>query len=450
MSTATATRQNNKRYIKRPDNQALKVEIDLLKAEIKKLDLTNNEINAQISKTVSSPEVIEKRKQLQLQLKELIAKQAGVKAERNSINEQIKNVDQQLKRKITEILAQTSKNNFKNVQEIDSRVDYLDKLIETGDLKLADERRYVKEMSSLRKLRKDFGVIEKQQELIDQDKAKIAELKKKLNSVQNKELQQEFERVQKELNSVSSQNETIVNKRNSLFNKRNEIKKAKDEKYDSIRKLRSDFDAEYDNFKKAMADQRKQRAEEAKQQQVEERKQKQKEEAEKQLADASVPAFTDEINSIHNLLTYFDPTYVKPQKKTFDLNGESNNTPSNNIRKIEMPDDVVPIKKEQESFFVGSKTKKTKQKKTKAKNFTVDPEVIVALGDLSIPLPIKSEDVSGTVETLKETLKALEEKQDEQTKVNIEKAKAKIAKLEEESERAEEEHANGVVSEEEE
>ena len=70
-------------------------------------------------------------------------------------------------------------------------------MIDAGNLKLADERRYVKEMSSLRKLRKDFGSIEKTQALIDQDKEKIAELKKKLSATHNKEVQAKFEEIQK-------------------------------------------------------------------------------------------------------------------------------------------------------------------------------------------------------------------------------------------------------------
>lgn len=439
MSTVTenSNARPNRRFIKRPDDKALKQEIDALKNEIKKLDLTNNEINAQINKVVTEPKVIERRKELQGQLKELVVKQGSIKNERTGVLDQIKSVEALLKRKITEIQTKTSKHSFKNVQEIDSRVNYLDSLVDAGDLKLADERRYVKEMSALRKLRKDFGSIEKQQELIDQDKAKIAELKKKLNSIQNKEVQQQFEKIQKELDQINGDNKTVVDKRNDLFGKRNEIKKNKDAKYDQIRKLRAEFDAEFDKFKVLMTEERKKRDEESKQQQAEEKNQKRKDQAEKQLAEASIPAFTTEINSIHSLLAYFDPSYVKPQpKKESESNGTVNSAGSG--RKIEMPEDVVVIKKEQGSFFEGSKAKKsTKQKKTKSKNFTVEPDIIVALGDLSIPLPTQADDVPSTMDTLKETLEALEKKQDEQTKVNIEKAKAKIAKLEAEEDAAE-------------
>ena len=123
---------------------------------------------------------------------------------------------------------------------------------------------------------------------------------------------------------------------------------------------------------------------------------------------------------------------MKPQPKPVvagPAKSETVGTPTT-IRKVEMPADLVVVKKEQEEFFAGSKGKKSKGKKAKSKNFTVDPEVIVSLGDLAIPLPTKSEDVPETIATLKETLTALEGKQDEQTKINIERAKERIAKLE--------------------
>lgn len=423
--------QRPKRFIKRPDDKALNQDINALRDEIKKLDLTNNEINAQIEKTVLDSQTAEKRKVLQAELKEIISKQGNLKQERNAIQEQIKNVDTNLKRKIADIQKLTAKNNYKSIAEIDARVSYLDDLVGAGTLKLADERRHVKEMTSLRKLRKDFAEVEKQQEAIDKDKAKIAELKKKLGAVGNKEIQQKFETIQKELDSINESNKSVYNKRTELFNKRNEIRKSKDGKYDQIRKLRAEFDAEFAKFKKALAEEQKKRDEEYKARESEHKQAKLKEIAEQKLAEASIPAFTNEINEIHTLLAYFDPLYVKPQvnavveatKSTIESKPASG-------RQVEMPEDVVIIKKEQQSFFEGSKLKKNKKKAAKSKNFTVDSDVIISLTDLSIPLPTKTDDVPDTISILKETLAALQEKQSEQTNVNIEKAKAEIAKLE--------------------
>lgn len=421
--------QRPRRFIKRPDDKAFKQDIEALRAEIKKLDLTNTEINAQIEKTVLDPKTAEQRKQLQGQLKEIISKQGTLKQERNAIQEQIKNVDTGLKRKITDIQKLTAKNNFKSASEIDDRVKFLDDLIGAGSLKLADERRHVKEMTSLRKLRKDFAEVEKQQEAIDKDKTKIAELKKKLSAVGNKEIQLQFEKIQKELDTISESNKSVYDKRTALIGQRNEIRKSKDAKYDAMKKLRADFDAEFTKFKQLLAEEQKKRDEEYKSERAEQRQLKLKEVAEERLAEASVPAFTAEINEIHTLLAYFDPTYVKPQVNAVANATKATIESTNNIRQVEMPEDVVILKKEQLSFFEGSKSKKSKKKASKSKNFTVESDVIISLADLSIPLPTKSDDVPNTITVLKDTLSALQGKQEEQTKVNIAKAEAEIAKL---------------------
>lgn len=433
MSTATATTTTPARrpFIKRPDDKAMKAKVDALRAEIGKLDLTNNELNAQINKVQHSNETNTKRSELQKDLKVLVNKQSGLKNERNAVNDQIKAVDAQMKQRIAEIQAQTAKNNFKNVAEIDQRVNSLDALIGSGTLKLVDERRYVKEMSSLRKLRKDFGNIEKVQTLIDQDKAKIAELKKTLSGLQNKELNAQFDAKKKELDELNASREVVNKKRSALIEKRNAIRQQKDEKYDEIRKLRSDFDAQFQKFKSTLAEEKKKREEEEKATKAAEKAKKRKELADQQLAEAAIPAFTSELDSIHNLLHYFDPSYVKPAKKSSDDSAKELDSKANGTgRVIEMPAEAVIIKKSDDEFFSGSKGKKKGGKKTKAKGFSVEPEIIVALSDLSIPFPTKEDEVPSTINILKETLTALEAKQDEQTKINIERAKAKVAALE--------------------
>lgn len=425
-----STTQRPRRTIKRPDDSAMNKEIEELRAEIKQLDLSQNKLTSEIDAITSDPLVNEKRQGLRDQLKTVIAKQSTFKQERKAIQEQIKNVDTNLKRKIGDIQKLIGKNAFKSGAEIDARVLYLDNLVGAGDLKLAEERRYVKEMTSLRKLRKDFVEVEKQQEEIDKDKTKIAEFKKKLNAIDSREVQQEFEKIQKELDSLNASNKSIYDKRAELYKKRDAVRASKNSKYDQIKKLRASFDEEFTKFKKDLAEEQKKRQEEYESRQAEYKQSKLKVIAEQRLAEASVPAFTEEINEIHTLLGHFDPTYVKPQKTTVFNAAPAAIDEKKNIRQIEMPSDVVILKKEQPAFFEGSKAKKNKKKASKAKNFTVDSDVILSLTNLSIPLPTKTDDVPNTIIILKETLTALQAKQEEQTKVNIEKAKAEIAKLE--------------------
>lgn len=425
---SSAIRQ--RRFIKRPDDRAIKAEIEQLREEIKKLDATNQELSAQIDSASLDQNTTERRKKLQMELKEIVAKQGSFKTERNAVQAQIKSIETVMKKKIAEIQKVTSKHSFKNVADIDSKIQTLDESVGAGDLKLADERRLVKEMTSLRKLRKDFASIETQQESVDVDRRKIAELKKQISSIGNKDLQARFEEIQKELDEISSVNKSIYDKRGSLLKKRSEIKRSKDAKFDQIRNLRSTYDAEFAKFKEQLAVEQKRREEEEKEEREKEKQAKIREQAEKRLEEASVPAFTHEINEICTLLSYFDPSFVKPQKNAVAEATKPSFTGEFRIREVSKPDEgVVLMKKEKLSYFEGTKGKKSKKKAPKAKSLTVDPDVIRSLTDLSIPLPTKQEDVEGTIKVLKETLEALQSKQDEQTRVNIEKAKTEIANL---------------------
>ena len=418
-----------RKFIKRPDDSAMKAQVAQLRDEIKQLDAQTAELTAQINKLQIDQKVKDRQQELRKEIKLLISKQGTVKQQRNKINDEIKQIDTQIKKRIAEIQAQTLKNQFKNVAEIDARVNYLDSLVDAGNLKLADERRYVKEMLLLRKLRKDFGGIEKIQALIDADKEKIADLKQKLLQVQNKELNAQFDKVDAELKQIDQDNKGTLTKRNALYDKRGALKKEKDAKYDAIRKVRGEFDEEMKKFKAAMADEIKRREEEDKDRIAAEKQAKLKARAERELAEALTPAFTTEINSIHNLLLYFDPLYVKPAKKDpLGINGSF--VTQTSVRTVEMPADVVVVKKEQEEFVPSLKLKKGKLKLKKNKNFTVDPDVITELLVLLIPFPTSEELVADTIKVLQETLTALEDKQEEQTKINVEKAKARIAELE--------------------
>lgn len=425
---STAVRQ--RKFIKRPDDSIIKKNVEVLMAEIKDVDAATSELTAQIDRISFDPKNVERKKALQAELKEVINEQGAFKTERNAILTQIKNIDSQVRKKIAEMQKLTSKSNFKSAAEIDARVNYLDELIGSGELKLAEERRYIKEMTSLRKLRKDFAEVDIQQNSIKKDKTKIAELKEQLNHVGNKEVQARFEKILTELDEINASNNSTYEQRNKLIKKRNELRKARNSKYDEVKALRAGFAAELASFKEQLAEEQKRRDAEYKAKQEEDKQFHLKAEANRKLEEASIPAFTDEINEIHGLLAYFDPSYKKPQKNNVAEMTQLSLTSETTIRKVEMPEDVVILKKEQQPFIQGSAGKKLKKKSTKQKKFTVDPDVIVSLSNLSIQLPVKLDEVPTTVNTLKETLVALEEKQDEQTQINILRAKEEIAKLE--------------------
>ncbi|CCH41126.1 Nuclear segregation protein BFR1 [Wickerhamomyces ciferrii] len=420
-----------KRFIKGPDNKARDEIINKLNKEIKAKDLTLNEIKAQISKTTTDPKINEERKNLIGELNELKKTQADFKGKRDLINSKIKEVDSQLKKKISEVQSVTSKHNYKSTNDIDNEIKKLEDQISSGDLKLVEERLAIKNITQLRKLRKDFNGIQSQQKLIDQDKEKISNLKKELSSLNSKEVSAKFESIQKQLDELSLSNKSVNDKRQSLYDQRNKLQKEKDVLYNSIRKTRSDYDDQYKKFKKALQDEKIRVATEEAKLKSEKDKAERSSTKAKILSEASKPAFTEEIKTVESLLTFFDPTFVK--SKTNDALQSKTFITERKGRVIEQLDDDLIIKKEETPFFAGSngssKGKKGK-KSAAAKKFTLEPTIITQLGDLEISLPTSQDDVSKTIESLKLKLDEYLKTQDEVTAKNIESAKLEISKLE--------------------
>jgi uncharacterized coiled-coil DUF342 family protein len=415
-----------RRFIKSPDTKARDDALAKLNAEIKQKDSLLNEIKAQIAKAVTDPKVSAERKTLIEELKELRKTQSDLKGKRTVINSKIKETDAAMKRKITEIQSVTSKYNFKSVVDIDNKVKSAEDEIASGSLALVDERRLVKEISNLRKLRKDFAGLEAQQKAIDADKQKITDLKKELSTVNAREISDKFESVQKTLDELSLSNKAVNDKRDALFKKRNALQAEKDVLYASIKKTREEFDQQFKTFKKALDDEKKRVVEEEKKLKADKSKSERKAKLEAELAEASQPAFEYEIDTIHALLTYFDPSYVKPVEE-FGFNSTAASEKKGRV--IEAADDYEIIKKDDEVFFAGSKSKNKKGKKNN-KKFTLEPDVISQLGDLDIILPTSKDQVPAVIEALKTKLDNFTSIQKETTEKNIESAKAKIAKLE--------------------
>ncbi|KAH3682138.1 hypothetical protein WICPIJ_006896 [Wickerhamomyces pijperi] len=418
-----------KRFIKGPDTKARDEKLGQLNAQLKQKDQQLTEVNALINKNVTDPKVQAQRKELIAELGELKKTQGDLKGKREVINAKVKEIDGQLKRKIAEISSITSKHSFKTVADIDAKIAKSEDLISSGELSLVEERRLVKEISSLRKVRKDFGSLEVQQKSIDNDKAKIAELKQELTGLNSREVSAKFDAIQKQLDELTLSNKSVNEKRNSLFDRRTAIHGEKDVIYKEIRAVRAAYDDQYKKFKQAMAEEKKRVIDEEKNLRQAKAKSERKSKLEKELAEASQPAFEYEIETIHTLLHYFDPSYVKPVKSISFNSGSLVNERKGRVIEQVSADEI--ISKENFDFIQGSNNRSKKGgKKQHAKKFTLEPDVIASLGDLQINLPVSKEDTASTFAELKTKLDAYVNSQEEVTKKNVEIAQAKIAKME--------------------
>lgn len=430
------TERVQRRHIKGPDVAERNAQLEKLNAEIKAKDTAIAELSAQLSKLTTAGGVQEERKQLIAELTKLRKVQGEFKDKRNLVNAKVKEIDASLKRKVGEIQATTAKHSFKSVQDIDAKIAFYNEAIASGELKLVDERRYIKEISNLHKLRKDFDGLVAIQNSIDADKAKIAALKAELAGLNSKEVNAKYDEIQKKLDGLNDANKSVNDKRQAVYSKRQALYKEKDALYASIKKIRADYDEKFKNFQKALKEEKQRVIDEEARLKAEKDKAERSTKIQQILDDAKRPAFEREIDSIYTLLQVFDPTFVKPVKTTNAGSVKKTFITRTGGRVIEqIPDDLI-IKKEETPFFQGStKSKKKSSSGPASKKFTLEPDVITALGELDIALPMTAEDVPKTVEALNAKLDEFKSTEAAVTEKNIESANKKIAKLQAEWEK---------------
>ncbi|KAK5017342.1 multicopy suppressor of BFA (Brefeldin A), partial [Cryomyces antarcticus] len=168
----------------RPDEEQYKE--SLAKAE-KELAASNERMKAIKAKLDSakpgnkdSP-TAKRQQELRAELATIRQQQQGMKSSRSTVLEKVKRLDEQLKSRINEQKTARSRVSFKNVDEVQSEIDRLRKQVDTGMMKLVDEKKALQDISSLEKQKKGFVGFDAAQKGIDDVKAQIAELRKGLD-----------------------------------------------------------------------------------------------------------------------------------------------------------------------------------------------------------------------------------------------------------------------------
>lgn len=428
-----------RKFIKQPDVEQKNKQIAKLNDQIKKIEASITSLSSQIETTNTPKEDSEKRKSLTAELRKIISSQDDIKKKRHLINDQIRLLDQSIKKKVLEITSKTSKYSFKTIDDIDKKIRKLESEIESGNLMLVEEKKALKEISSLNKLKKDFAGIELTQKSIDSDKAKIAELKSSLSLVSNKEIQSEFEKITKELDELSTKNKSVQSMRDELFTKRRSLQDEKFELLKQIRKIRDDFDVKFKKFKADMDNERKKREEDEKAYTLYlERKDLQKDIADLEASKGFVN--NEQIAQIKSAIFALDPEFkfddeeVNPLDAFTSSSIDSTSAKSNNTT-ISIPESEI-IQKTEESFFIGSgKGKKKHNKKKQQKGINSSIVTLLSIVDVTIPespadYPKVIDELKEKLETAKKDQEAEFKKAEEATNLKISEIKEKISVLE--------------------
>ncbi|KXN86279.1 hypothetical protein AN958_10141 [Leucoagaricus sp. SymC.cos] len=438
----------------KPDKQAHEKEQERLKREIDALQVKLSAVREKINLASQTNTGNERKNALKAELDGLMEQQSSKKYNRGQLLEQVQTLQDNLQKKIKDLQVQKSKVPFKTVTEIDDRVASLEKQIESGNMKLADEKRALQEISTIKRTRRIVEKSQADQESIDSSRQEIDELKKRLDDPETKALSDRFETIKAELDEIKKESDEAYAGRSKLYEERdnlnNQIKTLLGEKREKQQAYR---DA-HDRYWAKVNEDRARRAERQRAQRAEEEAQKKLEIAQRIRDEASVPAFKSNIEDCQTLIDFFlgkSSATVAPKSANSPFaRPEVAGVPKLEIRQVEaVPEGVVVRKKkgeDEEDYFVGGKSKKGKKggaAKT-ASGPTEDSSVapspltdklhiplgnLSALLALSIPVPDSQAGIPRVIKDLNTKKEWFEANQARVTKENIEKAEAEIARL---------------------
>ncbi|CAG5184580.1 uncharacterized protein ALTATR162_LOCUS10980 [Alternaria atra] len=450
-STNGAAAPKEKQQIVKPD----KPDEDKYKEELAKLEkehaAAQEKLNAckaklDLAKPNNKDSPNAKRQQeLKTELNAIRQSQQGNKSGRNAIFEKIKKLDEQLKQQLNELKTAKGKSNYKSAEDVDQEIARLQKQVDTGMMKLVDEKKALAEISALNKARKNFSGFDNQQKKIDDIKAQIAEQKKLLDDPENKALSDKYTKLQTELDGLKAEQDEAFKNLRSLREETDKARAVQQEKYQARKELKDNYFQQLRAFKNYEFEARKVRAEKRRLEQLQYVAGKRKETAAKRLEEASTPAYGDEIIACEGLIRHFDPSALPPKETTAasKFAASAQRTVDDSGLKGTR---ISKKDTEEESYFAGTGGKKGKKGKkggaaSTPGKFNLNMGIIEELAKVGVEAPSSQEDVPATVEKLKAKLAHWKEDQDRKTKENIAKAQKEIDRLE--AEEAEEDAANG-------
>lgn len=328
--------------------------------------------------------------------------------------------DAVIKKLINEQKDARSRSGFKNPEEIDAKIASIMQQVDSGSMRLVDEKKALAEVSALRKQKKGFSGLEDLQKKIDEKKAENAELKKTFDNPETRALSQKYEDNQKELDDIKATRENSNKNIDALRAEREKLYQEQQGTYAAIKKVKDEYYASRKAFKEYEDQLYQQRRERQKAEREAYEKEKRRRIAEQKLEEASEPAFLDQIRTAEGLIRHFDPTFGP---------GESDKGPGQFAATAQRTIDetgfkgMKVMKKDDEDFFVGGGGKKKgKGKKGAAAaapesgKLNMNIGIIEELAKVGVDPPSTQADVPGVVEKLKEKLEAWKKDQDNQTK----------------------------------
>jgi uncharacterized coiled-coil DUF342 family protein len=356
--------------------------------------------------------------------KEIRRKQGENKSAKTGQQEKFNRNDAEIKKLIADQKEARNRAGFKSAAELEQRIKELTSQVDSGKMKLVDEKKTLDEISKLKRQQKTFGSLDDLQKRIDAKKAENTELKKTFDNAESRDLSQKYETNQKELDDIKAGREQTRSNMDTLRADRDRLHQEQQETYQAIRKIKDEYYQGKKAYKEYEDQIWQQRREKKAAEDAAYRKGKRQAFAAEKLEEAKTPAFTDEIRTAEGLIKHFDPSYGA---------SEGDKGPSEYAATAQRSVDessfkgMKVMKKDEEDFFVGSGGKKKKGgKKGAAANgaetgkLNLNVRIIEDLGVLGVDPPSSQADIPNVVEKLKGKVADWKKNQAEETeKVGI-------------------------------
>jgi chromosome segregation ATPase len=304
---------------------------------------------------------------------------------------------------------------FKNVEDLDREIARLEKQVDSGSMRLVDEKKALSDISNLRKQRKNFAGLDDAQKVINDLKTQIATLKKTLDNPEAKALSDKYSEIQKELDSIKAEQDGAFKNLNALRDERTKLHAEQQKKWTAIREVKDNYYKARRAYKEYEDEAWRIRREKQKAERDAFEREKKKKIADKKLEEASRPAYTDEIMTAQGLIRHFNPSYDFAALGLDDKKGPSAAFRAEVGRTVDDSSmkGMKVLKKEdrEEEYFVGTGGKKGKKGKKgnnaangtaapAAEKFNLNVGVIEDFAKVKLDPPMNQSDVPAVVEKL--------------------------------------------------
>ncbi|KAI0320834.1 hypothetical protein OF83DRAFT_1052364 [Amylostereum chailletii] len=428
----------------KPDKAVFDAEQEQLKKEIDAVQTKLSAVREKIGLVTKTGTGNDKRATLRAELDSLRGQQSNSKQSRGKIFDQMKTMQDAMQKKIKDLQSARNKTPYKTVAEVDARIAHLDKQVESGSMKLADEKRALQELTQTKRARKTVESFQAESDAIDADRAVIEDLKKQLDDPEAKAASDRYDTIKAELDELKKESDDVYASRNKLFDERNALQSQADSLFNQKRESAQRFREANDRYWNKVNEERARRAERARAQREAEEEEKKKALADRLREEASEPAYQVQIEDCQTLIDYFSgKTTTAPSSATLAKVGLADE-PKLDIRTVEeVPQEGVVVRKKKDDevdYFVGGKSKKGKKgTKGAAKTapaadapssaLNIPFPTLSALLALSIPPPVSTADTPRVIEDLKTKKAWYEANQARATADAIAKAEADIRRL---------------------